>query len=57
MGEQSVREQVDRVDGHAVLERIIQAYFDSRHAPSETDNIDAPEGDLLDELKALGYME
>jgi arylsulfatase A-like enzyme len=51
------REFVERRDGHAFLEARLQAYFDSQHPPGETERIEGPQGELLDELKALGYME
>jgi arylsulfatase A-like enzyme len=51
------RELVEAKDGHALLQARLQEYFDTQHPPSETAPIEGPEGDLLEELRSLGYME
>lgn len=43
--------ELDRLKG------ILQKYVQTAHPPGKVQNMAAPQGELLDQLKALGYME
>ena len=42
---------------HLSMQEIVQHYWDTLHPPGTAEDMDAPDGELLDQLQELGYME
>lgn len=51
------RQEVAATDKHAQLQRVIEKYVETAHPPGTSGDMAAPDGEFLDQLKALGYME
>ncbi len=51
------RKHVAATPAHEKLKGIIQKYVETKHPPGSADTMAAPDGEFLEQLKALGYME
>jgi arylsulfatase A-like enzyme len=51
-----IRKDTAKTPAHARLEDVLLTYYNTIHPPGAVQTMAGPEGELLDELKALGYM-
>lgn len=52
-----MRKRVAATPAHQRLQELIKKYVETRHPPDATGEMAAPDGEFLEQLKALGYME